>query len=182
MYDGDIDYSKFTPSELDEALSGINRQLYPKNYANLLAARELMWPTSQSVSPPVAPVEIEQIDNMEPTPRYDERGRYISNHIPMEDRAKSAVFALLLFAYGSYGIWVNDLYVPGKRSRGIHLHDVPAWVMYGAIICACFVMLSVIADHYDNRNNEQHYRAFAYAGKFIGWTLFGVSLFMALFQ
>lgn len=79
MHDGDIDYSKFTPSELNEALSGINRQLYPKSYAKLLAARELMWPTSQSVSPPVAPVEIEQIDNMEPMPRYDEHGRYISN-------------------------------------------------------------------------------------------------------
>jgi TRAP-type C4-dicarboxylate transport system permease small subunit len=79
---------------------------------------------------------------------------YTPNHIPADERLKNIVFSILLFAYGTYGVWVNDLYIPGKRSRGVHLHDVPAWIMYGAIICACMVMLSVVADHYDTRNNE----------------------------
>ena len=180
MHDGDINYSKYTLRELDEGLSGINKQLYPQNYANLLSALELLKRTRQVVSTPIAPVK--QVEDLELAPRYDDFGRYIPNHISTKDRMTYVGFSILLAAYGSYGIWVNDIYIPGKRSRGIHLHDVPAWVMYGAIICACLVMLSVIADHYDNRNNEKHYRAFADAGKYIGWTLFGISLIMALFQ
>jgi TRAP-type C4-dicarboxylate transport system permease small subunit len=107
---------------------------------------------------------------------------YIPNEIPREERRTNIIFSVLLFAYGSYGVWVNDLYIPGKRSRGVHLHDVPAWIMYAAMICACFVMLSVVADHYDRRNNERHYRTFAEAGKFVGWGLFGASLFWSLFR
>jgi hypothetical protein len=38
--DGDIDYSKYTLFELEEALAGINKQQYPRNYANLRAAHE----------------------------------------------------------------------------------------------------------------------------------------------
>ncbi|MGZ3802538.1 MAG: hypothetical protein ACXVCL_20435 [Bdellovibrio sp.] len=70
---------------------------------------------------------------------------------------QNIIFSSLLFAYGT---WINDLYIPGKR-KGIHLHDVPAWIMYGAIICACLVMLLVIIDHYDKRNNETCYKFFA---------------------
>ena len=40
MHDGDIDYSKFTLLELEEALAGINRQRYPRNYANLRSTYE----------------------------------------------------------------------------------------------------------------------------------------------
>jgi TRAP-type C4-dicarboxylate transport system permease small subunit len=107
---------------------------------------------------------------------------HVPNHIPKEERRANLLFSALLFAYGSYGVWVNDLYIPGKRSRGIHLHDVPAWIMYAAMICACVVMLSVVIDHYDQRNNERHYRTFAEVGKFVGWGLFGASLFWALFR
>lgn len=107
---------------------------------------------------------------------------YIPNVIPEEERRANIIFSVLLFAYGSYGVWVNDLYIPGKRSRGVHLHDVPAWIMYAAMICACVVMLSVVVDHYDRRNNERHYRTFAEAGKFVGWGLFGASLFWSLFR
>ncbi|MGQ4661623.1 hypothetical protein [Lysobacter sp. F6437] len=62
------------------------------------------------------------------------------------------------------------------KRRGVHLHDVPAWIMYGAIICACTVLLSVVLDHYDRRNNEKHYRMFASIGEFLGWPFFAVSL------
>jgi len=106
---------------------------------------------------------------------------YIPNEIPREERRNNIIFSILLFAYGSYGVWVNDLYILGKRSRGVHLHDVPAWIMYAAMICACVVMLSVVVDHYDRRNNERH-RAFAEVGKFVGWGLFGASLFWSLFR
>ena len=104
------------------------------------------------------------------------------NHIPKGERIGYIIFSLLLLAYGTYGVWVNDLFVPGRRSRGIHLHDGTAWMMYGAIICACLVMLSVVVDHYDRRNNERHYRVFAAVGEYVGWTLFVLSLLWSLFS
>ena len=104
------------------------------------------------------------------------------NHIPASERIRHIVFSILLFAYGSYGVYVNDLYLPGKRSKGIHLHDVPAWIMYGAILCACLVMISVVIDHYDKRNNENNYRLFARIFKFLGWGFFVLSLAMAVIR
>jgi len=107
---------------------------------------------------------------------------YTPNHIPANERLQNAAFSILLFAYGSYGVWVNDLYIPGKRSRGVHLHDVPAWIMYGAITCACLVMLSVVVDHYDKRNNETNYKLFANIFKYLGWGFFALSLMMAIIR
>jgi hypothetical protein len=107
---------------------------------------------------------------------------YTPNQIPAKERLQYTVFSILLFAYGTYGVWVNDLYIPGKRSRGIHLHDVPAWIMYGAMICACLVMLSVVVDHYDERNNETNYKLFADIFKYLGWAFFILSLIMAIIR
>jgi hypothetical protein len=107
---------------------------------------------------------------------------YTPNHIPANERMQNAAFSILLFAYGTYGVWVNDLYIPGKRSRGVHLHDVPAWIMYGAIVCACLVMLSVVVDHYDKRNNETNYKRFADTFRLLGWGFFVLSLVMAIIR
>lgn len=112
----------------------------------------------------------------------DKDQSYIPNHIPAEERLKYIAFSIFLFAYGSYGVWVNDLYIPGKRSKGIHLHDVPAWIMYGAMICACLVMLSIVVDHYDERNNENNYKLFADMFRFLGWIFFALSLVMAIIR
>lgn len=107
---------------------------------------------------------------------------YTPNQIPAKERIQYIAFSILLFTYGTYGVWVNDLYIPGKRSRGIHLHDVPAWIMYGAMICACLVMLSVVVDHYDERNNETNYKLFADVFRFFGWAFFILSLIMAIIR
>ena len=40
MRDGDIDYSRYTLIELEEALAGINENLYPRNFENLRFAYE----------------------------------------------------------------------------------------------------------------------------------------------
>lgn len=176
MTDGDIDYSKYTPRELEEARAGINARKYPKNYANLSLAFAKLKQTLPPAPQPERTPAVDPSENDEPAPKYDANGRYIPNHITKGERAGYLIFSLLLLAYGTYGVWANDLYVPGRRSRGIHLQDSPAWMMYGAILCACLVMLSVIADHYDRRNNEKNYRLFADIFKVIGWMLFGVSL------
>ena len=169
--------SSYTLQELEEALASINVQMYPKNLANLRSAYERLTATIQPPSTSTAPA-VDVLEVELPEPRYDANGRYIPNEIPKGERGISTLLSLLLLAYGSYGIWSNDLYLPGKRSRGVHLHDSPAWVMYGAVLCACLVMLSVVVDHYDRRNNERSYRVFANALKVIGWTLFGLSLLL----
>ena len=98
------------------------------------------------------------------------------NHIPLEDRLVNVVASLFIFAYGTYGIWVDDIYVPAKRrhysgdgDHGIHFHGVPAWIMYCGIICACVVMLSVVIDHYDRRANEIKYQQIATTFRFFGY-------------
>lgn len=105
---------------------------------------------------------------------------YVPNHIPGKERVSNLIFSVLLFAYGTFGVYINDLYIPGKRSKGVHLHNLAAWVMYGAMICACLVMFSVIVDHYDRRNNEEPYRKFANTAKFLGWVCFVLSLVLMI--
>lgn len=180
MYDGNIDYSKYGLSELEEALANINRQRYPKNYENLYAAYLLI-----AKKPPTEATDASNLETIKTKidwagPSYDEYGRHIPNKIPRKKQIFYIIFSILLFSYGTYGILINDLYVPGKR-RGTHMHDTPAWIMYGAIICACIVMISVVIDHYDRRNNEKHYRTFAKVGEYIGWSLFGTSLIWEIF-
>ena len=106
---------------------------------------------------------------------------YTPNHIPANQRRQNIVSSIFLAIYGAYGLWVNDLYIPGKRS-GVHLHDVPAWIMYAAFICACLVMLLVVVDHYDQRNNETNYKLFANVFRYLGWGFFVLSLIMALIR
>src|SRR5688500_649688 len=124
MRDGDIDYSRYSLRELDEALTGINRHQYPRNYANLRSAYARLT-TVVAPEPEVSPVAATVVEeDPEPRPRFDANGHYIPNQIPGVERATHVVLSLLLFAYGSHGVWTNDLYVPGKRSRGVHLHDM----------------------------------------------------------
>jgi hypothetical protein len=182
MHDGDIDYSRYSLLELEEALAGINRHRYPRNYANLRSAYALLTGRLAQVPDPTPPAVAHQVEDREPQPRFDASGRYLPNQIPPAERARHVLLSLALLAYGGYGVWVNDLYVPGRRGRGMHLHDIPAWLMYGAMVCACLVMLSVVFDHYDRRNNERHYRAFAAVGEFAGWTLFALSLLGAVLR
>lgn len=180
MHDGDIDYSGYGLSELEEALAGIDRQRYPKNFANLCSKYQRL---KELNSPPrifEAKNDFEEAKFAWDGAKLDENKPYVPNEIPLGERVRHIIFSLLLLSYGAYGLWVNDLYVPGRR-RGIHLHDAPAWVMSGAITCACIVLLSVVIDHHDRRNNERHYRTFAFVGAVIGWSLFAVSIFWGAF-
>ncbi len=105
---------------------------------------------------------------------------YNPNSISPGWRAFYVIYSIVLFSYGSYGVWVNDLYVKfSKQSQGIHLSDAPAWVMYSAIVCACAAMLSTVIDHYDKRDNEANYTAFAITGSFVGAALVILSLLLA---
>jgi hypothetical protein len=179
MHDGDIDYSRYTERELEEALAGIDRTRYPRNFANLASTYQAL--TSKPVPPPADASPHAHEDEPPPVPQYDADGRYLPNHIPAGDRLSYLVFSVLLFGYGSVGVWLNNLYIPAKRG-GQHLHDLSAWVMHGAITCACLVMLLLIADHYDRRDNEIRYWHAARILRGLGWLCFLVSLVLGLVQ
>ena len=109
---------------------------------------------------------------------------YSPNHIPRAERFINVVYSLVLIALGGLGLWSGKLLLPGRRTsgpNGLELGGLPAWLMYGAMFCACLVMLSVVVDHYDRRDNEINYRRFARTFKFIGWALFVASLALYAF-
>jgi hypothetical protein len=101
------------------------------------------------------------------------------NHIPKAERFLNAVYAAVIIVLGAIGLTTGELLIPGRRSsgaNGLALQGPPAWAMYAAMVCACAVLLSVFADHYDRRNNAISYRRFAQIGKYLGWSLFCLSL------
>lgn len=100
---------------------------------------------------------------------------YQPNQIPVKERWSNFIFASALLAYGGIGARIDDLYIPGRRGNGVHLHGAPAWVMFGAMACAALVLLLTIVDHYDRRDNERHYQQAAAGFKTAGWTLFGLA-------
>lgn len=177
VLDGDIDYSKYTRRELEEAWRGINRQQYPLNHARLCEALERM---PEDRAPPPEPASDGPKDEW-PGPQYDAEGRYIPNEVPEGTRLKHALMAIVLLVYGGYGVWVDDLYIPGKRG-GLHLHHQPAWLMYAAMICAAVVLASSILDHYDRRDNEHRYRGFARVMSWLAWCAFAASMLWDLFE
>lgn len=111
----------------------------------------------------------------------DERGNlYTPNHIPSSTRRQYVFFSSILLAYGAFGAWVDDIYIPGKRGPGVHFHGVPLWFLVGAMVAASANMLSVVADHYDKRNNETNYRRFARATQGLAWALFIIGFLVDL--
>lgn len=101
---------------------------------------------------------------------------YRPNHFTVWQRVWRCALAGLLIAYGGFGVYANDLFIPGKRTPGVHLQGVPAWLMYGAFLSAACVLLALVVDHYDRRDNEEHYRVFKMAAGIVGWVFFGAVL------
>lgn len=109
-----------------------------------------------------------------------EEKEYKPNKVPLFHRLRNLFSSIALLAYGTYGLWVNDIYIPAGDPQGTHLHDLPAWVMFGAFVSACLVMISVCIDHYDKRNNEINYQRFARTFQYVGWFFFALSASMQI--
>lgn len=101
---------------------------------------------------------------------------YVPNRIPREERLSNAFFASVLFAYAGFALHVDDFFIPGKRSNGVHLHGTPVWIMFAATLCAVIVLMATIVDHYDTRPNERIYERLSKFFRGMGWTLFGAAL------
>jgi hypothetical protein len=109
---------------------------------------------------------------------------YRPNKIDPSTRMWSIFLSVSLLVYGTVGVFIDDIYVPGRRTRGAHFHGEPAWLIYAAMVCAALNLLSVVVDHYDTRNNEINYKRFAKFTYYLGWGLFvlGVLLDLAVYH
>jgi hypothetical protein len=124
---------------------------------------------------------------MPDTPRDDERPPspeepvpYTPNHIPVETRWAHVLVSGGLIIYGLIGLWLDDLYMPGKRGRGLHFHGLAAQILFAAFVSGCCNLLSVVVDHYDRRNNETNYRLFAQVTSILGLGLLVAALVVGL--
>lgn len=102
-------------------------------------------------------------------------GVYIPNQIPLKDRIWNTVLSLFILGYGTFGIFMGELILAGKHGS-LHIHGLPAWIMYAAMLCAVLNLLSVVVDHHDRRNNENQYRSFGKITMYAGLSLFVASL------
>jgi hypothetical protein len=94
------------------------------------------------------------------------------NRIPVSTRLINVVASAALLGYGTYGLYIDDIFIPAKGRGGAHLSGVSAWLMYAAFLCAIASLLAVVADHYDRRNNELNYAHFTVASQWVGWGFF----------
>jgi hypothetical protein len=117
-------------------------------------------------------------DDRPPSP--EEPYPYTPNHIPVETRWIHVLMSAGLIIYGGVGLWLDDIYLPGKRRGGLHFHGLSAQILFAAFLSACCNLLSVVVDHYDRRNNETNYRLFAQATSILGLGLLVAALVVGL--
>ena len=97
------------------------------------------------------------------------------NHVPLTSRLLRTAGALVLIGHGVIGILRDDVIIPTKRSV-LHLHGVAGWITAASMFCAALVLLAVVVDHFDRRNNEAAYQHFGRAMSRTGWILMGFGM------
>jgi hypothetical protein len=99
------------------------------------------------------------------------------NSVTLADRVVNLLLALVLLAHGASGFLYSKLVVsPPKQGNTLTLLGGSAWLMAAAMIIGAFLLLSVVVDHYDKRNNEKWYRAFKHVALILGLGLVASSL------
>lgn len=84
--------------------------------------------------------------------------------------------SLFLLGYGGHGLIVDGLYIAGMRWSGLHLHGFAALSMSIAMLFAIAMLLAVVLDHHDTRDNESSYRRFSNLMKYAAVSFFVLSL------
>jgi hypothetical protein len=88
------------------------------------------------------------------------REYYVPNVVSLMQRVAYACLAVALVLYGAVGVLTDALWIPGRRTSGVVLAGIPAWLAMASLCIGALGLLSVVVDHYDRRNNEQKYRRF----------------------
>lgn len=99
------------------------------------------------------------------------------NSVPLGERIFSLLLALALVVIGVAGVVQGQLKVAPPKSRiGLVLYDSPLWLLVASLITGAAVLLSVVIDHYDRRNNEDWYQHFKRGAILFGLLLLASSL------
>lgn len=113
---------------------------------------------------------------------------YIPNKVSLLVRMKNLIFSIILLVYGTIGLFAQKIYIPMpskysyRRDNGFWFYDEAAILIVGAFFCGILVMISVIVDHYDKRNNENKYRKFSSFFKILGYGLLSVAVITQIYQ
>jgi hypothetical protein len=102
---------------------------------------------------------------------------YVPNQVPLSDRVWAAVFSAALVAYCIFGIAAGQMYVPGRGGNGVSVRGASAYLLCAAMVCGVLNLAALVADHYDNRDNEARYRDFRTWAMLVGWVLFIFAVF-----
>jgi hypothetical protein len=95
------------------------------------------------------------------------------NTIPLFERVVSLLLALGLMLYGFAGLLKGRFSVSFVKARpGLFISGRPAWLLAAAALAGALVLLSVVLDHYDRRDNECQYRIFRRIWLCVGLVLF----------
>lgn len=101
-----------------------------------------------------------------------------------ERSALNVLFALVIIAFGAIGLYTGDLLVPGKRTsgpNGVALNGPSAWLMYGGMVCALYVLLAPVVGHYAAWSADVLYLRITKVAKVCGWSLFALALVIYAF-
>jgi hypothetical protein len=99
--------------------------------------------------------------------------------VPFRERAFDVIASVVLLAYGSYGLWIDGLWVLARSP--VRVHGVAAVIVFCSFLVAASVLISHVVDHLDRRNNERSYKEFARIGTYAGWTLYIIGIYWGLF-
>lgn len=103
------------------------------------------------------------------------------NQLSRAARLFNLALGLLLLGYGVAGITTAHVDLHGAKVRIAVLEGGPAWLMGAALIAGASVLLSVVVDHYDLRDNENYYRTFRWVATRLGCALAASALVAHLY-
>jgi len=120
----------------------------------------------------------------EPIPRYltqpGRPPRYVPDSMSLLSRLGYVVLAIALLAWGVYGAFENEFVIAGGRNGRVvstlHLRGASLWMMIVALVSASSALLSPVASHYDQRDNEWKYRVF----KWVAGAMAGIFFLLSL--
>jgi hypothetical protein len=88
---------------------------------------------------------------------------------PPSERKLDIAAGLFLLVWGASGFWTDTMRIQDRRGNDIILEGRPAWLLALAAVLGAAVLLSVVVDYYDGRDNERHYRTFRWVTSRLAW-------------
>ena len=108
-------------------------------------------------------------------------GEYVANSVPQWKRLLNIAISVFIIAYVGYGLAVDKLLIPVKRGS-LELRGFSAWVMGASAFFLVANLITVVIDHYDQRDNEKIYKKYRSLFYRCGYALFCAALITSLLQ